>query len=610
MRGGDENLTALRSLCEARGEAGMPGTFTPVAGDYAIYQGADDHKAHIAFAVSPTDMVIVPPDDTHGLRLPLAALIPTVQHEPGEPRYGDNTAVMLCRLPAHVWPGGDDVSVGPSAGERVAIVDAGDIAAQHQWVAAHPVDAHTPLQHLLRVGAFFLVNEVLSAFGTAVETLLGLSSDAMTKAMELLAALLRLLGVPGLLVLAVAGAVGWLIGRSFDGRRLHQWLTGLVLCGMSLTFGWMPGYWRVLLGLARGDTPDQVDAEAGGGAAGMLLRVLVHGTSLGVDMLTGVEYNSNVQVGWVGFALLSDVLVVGKVLIPLKFAARLAVETAPRALRLLPVALRLPVQLRVGQVGRLLAALAPEASGVARWVIGTASPRTLDIAAHAGDLMALKPSTVLHDTAVIRGRGATLLHHFGVGRRSAELRAMTATGPRISGVERIARVLRWRPETVRVFGVRGLNAVSWTWRPGAAVHDIAEDTGRFAELLRHDLTARTWRSGWAHRVHAALTPIHRAVARHVAEGSLTTVGDGAERFGRLTGLRSGAHTLTGLSSGHGPAGPQVWMPPAPPSPGAVPVRLDGLPVPSKSGGAPGVTERAAALRALAARHQATLGPRG
>jgi hypothetical protein len=487
---------------------GQPRPAGPAPADYVLYRdtgGAD----HIGMLLSPVDIAVVDAGSVEAVPLPQL-------DAPGDapiPRLlAEASSVHICRLAPSRWPGGrDDTSVGVG---RIALADPEQVAEHMRWTADHPRNADTGvLATIGRIAATFAVG----VSGTVTELISGLFSG--------MHAVLEWLGPAGAPLLLL----GELFGRTFDGRRLHAVLTGIVLAalGVALGLGWLlPFGWVVVGAVLGGGAASAAGVPVLGAIGGALVGAGFAVSSFLVGVLTGVDDSDRVCVGTVLFSLVADVLWLRPMLAALGAAMHLpgtrsVAGLLARAERLWPLG-------RVAGDGRSL----------------------LDVYSTAGDALALRPHAVAQTArALMSGRLAA------PDAATVAARTMAAAPP-------VHRALS-AAEAMGAVGRRGVDMVSLTWRPSSIASDMV---GHAADALHYlDTELRTGLPSMPGVRQALLTmpPERRAALLAVMQHGSTHLVPQMQITARLSHLHSGARTLTGIAIGQSqhPSWWRAWRSP-------------------------------------------------
>ncbi|GAC1339395.1 MAG: hypothetical protein NVSMB29_06630 [Candidatus Dormibacteria bacterium] len=515
-------------------DSSQPGP-DPQPGDFLLYDTSRVdpttpavHPRRVALFVSPVEVVYWDDADHLVERAMAVRLVPSHQPIEGESSLVAHSSTdEVCRLPPGAWPGGDRTS----AGWRYALADPGYVAEQHQWAAAHPRDADTSLLHPLAVAVTSVVALGSTALSLAVG---GLQSAAGW--------LLGHLGVPGSLVLGILG----LLGTEFDGRRLHRFLTGMLLLPAMVVD---PRLGRVAAGLLRGQSPRDLHARR----EGSLTRLMLGGAELAVDTLTGIEDSRHVRVGMVLFAVATDLLVFGKLAVLGRLGVSGARLIGPIALRALPPGARLRV---AAGAQRGLALVRPGGPLLRRAALaaGRRSVRLLDAAGDTGDLVAVRPDTVLRALGSLGGA------RLQAGRRALVVRrGLPNPGDAVREGLRAQRRVAASPLDLRLeraAGVRAIaraggDAVSLIWRGRSATRDLVGHLGRYTAFA--DAALRAGGRAWGVRsLHSGWAPLARTFpgpAARLAQAATDHAVPAALRGARLVHLNSEAHSAVQLLSG-------------------------------------------------------------
>jgi uncharacterized protein with PhoU and TrkA domain len=294
--------------------------------------------------------------------------------------------------------------------------------------------------------------------------------------------------------------------------------------------------WRAVWGLLRGRSQEDVLNDLG---AGPVLRAVTGTASFGVDVLTGVEDGDHVAVGWVLFAGISDVLVLPKVLIPV----RLALRAAPSVARFLPVSVRAALATHLRPAASALVHLRPAAGAVSP-VVAHTGPVVLRTAARVGNIVALKPSAldgVARAVTRYAARGAPE----GDGMASALAMAQ--------GVER---------STLSRASLRAADVLSLAWRPASVINDAIVHGDAGISALR-DAVAREpteWPGRALRRAYESLPPGRREAVLELARTASAQIATSSHDVASLVQMHTGSHAVVNTAAGH----PMNTVPPRAP----------------------------------------------
>ncbi|HVS41835.1 MAG TPA: hypothetical protein VMU20_06145 [Candidatus Dormibacteraeota bacterium] len=415
----DTAVLLVADLCDA--DLDLPRD-VPEPGDLLLYRepAADGARWRVGMLTGAATAVILAPGGHRLVEVPRGVLLDEVSAA-SEARLAQPGTVRVCRFSAGLLPG---LSGVPTTGgrRRVALVDAHEAVRALQWELDHPRDADTGAIH--RFGHVVLTPLALAA---------GATSALLGGGGRVVGALLDSAGP------APAAALWHLLGRSFDGRRLHAVLTD---AGVAAVLG--PGA-LVLDHLA---------------PAAWALRPVHAVASFTVSLVTGVDDSRHVLAGGVLLALACDLLVVAK---PLALAARVGAG-APGGLD------------AVGRGGAVLR-------------------RTLDLSTRAGDLVSGRPSTLLRLGGAIPRRR---LVHDVLDTASLLLRPSSLPGHLIEGCGRLARWGRTTAETAAAAPAGGHALAAAVHHIGAARLEHIE---RLAELSHLNSGSRTLAAAIAGELH-------------------------------------------------------------------------------------------------------------
>jgi hypothetical protein len=460
--------------------------------------------ARIGMFLSPVDVAVVDGGNVEVVPLPEVdgaigdAAVPRLLAEPG--------SAHACRLAPSLWPGGrDDVSVGAG---RIALADPAQLAEHLQWAGDHPRDADTGVGHTVTR----ILASIAVGVSGALSQLIGAVFDGLHAVLERLGPI----GVPLLLL-------GSLLGRTFDGRRLHAVLKGIVLAalGIALGLGWiLPLGWVLAGAVLGGAAASAAGVPVLGAVGGALVGAAFATASFLTGMLTGVDDSDRVCVGTVLFSLVADLLWLRPAVAAL--GATLHLHGTGAVASLVAGAERLPLLGRVAGDGRSL----------------------LDLFSTAGDALQFRPHAIVHTVeSLLAGRFAA--HDAG----TAAVRAMASTPPvhqALSAADAMAGM-----------GRRGLDMVSLAWRPSSIASDMVGHAADALHVADAELRSGLPSLPRLREALLAMPPARRqALLDSLAHGSTHLVPQ-MQIAARLSHLHSGARTLTGIATGN-PQHPRWW----------------------------------------------------
>jgi hypothetical protein len=483
-------------------DASAPRPRGPAPADYVLYRdvaGAD----RVGMLLSPVDVAIV--DAGTVVLVPLPDVEGAIGDATVERLVAEPGSAHVCRLGPWRWPGGrDDTAVGTG---RIALADPAQVAEQMTWAAAHPRDADTSLGHTLsRIAACL-------AMGIG-----GLLTEAVTALFAALHGLFERLGPLGVPFLLLAG----LLGRTFDGRRLHAVLTGIVLVALALALGvgWIiPFGWVIVGAVAAGAAASAAGVPVLGAIGGAMVGGAFAVASFLTGVLTGVDGSSRVCIGTVLFALVADLLWVRPAVTALGIAGHLP-----------------PGGALGGVVSRL------EALPVLRHVAGDGGSM-LDISGTASDVLSLRPQAML--------RAARALAAQRAGSESAATDAARA----IAAAPPAQRALS-TAEAMGGVGGRAVDLVSLAWRPSSVSSDLVGHAADALHLLDTELRTGMPSMPRLRELLLSLDPARRASLLSSIEHGSTHLVPQMQITSRLSHLHSGARALMGLATGQRPS--TVW----------------------------------------------------
>jgi len=486
---------ALRHACQPL-DTSQPRPAGPAPGDYALYRDSTG-APRIGMFLSQLDVAVV--DGGTVVVVPAPELDGSIGELAQERVLAEHGSLLPCRLPAHLWPGGaDDTSI--TAG-RVALADPSYVAGHMQWAADHPRDADPSLLHP--------VVHILGAIAAGISGALTSLADSLVNAAGWL--LHHMPGHTGAPFLFLAG----LLGRTFDGRRLHAVLTAVVLAalGVALGLGWvLPFGWVIAGAVLGGAAASAAGVPVLGAIGGALVGAAFATASFLVGALTGVDGSARVTAGSVAFALVSDLFFVRPAMVALGSA------------------------LRLGRLGALAHAVAPvERLPLIRALAGHGHS-VLDVASTAGDALALRPHAI-YETAHTIGRGLDALRGLPV-----------ESVPHVLADAAPAHEAMSAAEAVMSSGRRGLDLLSLAWRPSSVSSDLVGHAADALHLL--DTELRTGLPSMP-RLRALLTAMDPSARKPLLDAAahLSTHAVPELRVtARLSHLHSGARTVMGIAT--------------------------------------------------------------
>lgn len=493
--GGLQTPDELRHACLPL-DTSAPRPAGPAPGDYALYRDRSGGQ-RIGMFLSQLDVAVVDGDTV--AVVPAPELDGSIGELAQERLLAQPGSLLACRLPAQRWPDGVD-DTGITAG-RVALADPSYVAGHMQWAAEHPRDADSSLLHP--------VVRILATLAAGISGVLSALVDSLVSAAGWV--LYHMPWNTGAPFLFLAG----LLGRTFDGRRLHAVLTGVVLAalGVALGLGWMlPFGWVIAGAVLGGAAASAAGVPVLGAIGGALVGASLAVASFLVGAVTGVDGSARVTAGSVVFALVSDLFF------------------------LRPAMLALGSATRLGRLGALAHVVAPiERLPVIRTLAGHGHS-VLDVASTAGDALALRPHAIA-ETAHNIGRGIDTLR----GVRDTAAPAMLSDAVPVHEAMSAA-------EAVLSSGRRGLDLLSLTWRPSSVSSDLVGHAADALHLLDAEL-----RSGLPSmpRLRALLTSMDPAARRPLLDAAahLSTHAVPQLRItARLSHLHSGARTVMGIAT--------------------------------------------------------------
>jgi hypothetical protein len=485
---------ALVHACTAL-KPDLPRPDGPAPGDYALYRDAAGTE-RIGMFLSQLDVaivdqgavVVVPHPELNGDigQLTVARLIA----RPG--------SLRACRLAASRWPGGMDDTGIPNG--RVALADPAEASAQLKWSAEHPRDADNgfwhPIQRILAslaAGLSGLVSQLIQSFFDSLHWLLEQAGD---------------FGAPFLLL-------GSLLARSFDGRRLHAILTGLVVAALAVLTGFgfiLPFGWVIVGAVLGGAAASAAGVPVLGAIGGAMVSAVLAAASFLTGALTGIDNSDRVTAGSVVFALIADMLWLRPALLALGAATRLH---------------------HFATIGHLFAPI--ERLRVVRAIAGHGRS-TLDIASNLGDALALRPHAITETAHNLRHGWRALR---GI-RPPIEPHILSKAVP----VHRAMSVA----DAVMSSGRRGVDLLSLTWRPSSISSDLVGHAADALHLL--DTELRTGLPSMP-RLHALLTSMDPQTRKPLLDAAAHVSTHAVPQLrvtARLSHLHSGARTLIGVAT--------------------------------------------------------------
>ncbi len=472
----------------------------PAPADYALYRDGDGAE-RIGMFVSPVDVVVV--DAGSVVILPR----PELSGDIGElavPRLmAQRGSLRACRLSPQRWPGGvDDTSITVG---RIALADAGQTSEHLHWAAEHPRDAEQNPMHA--------VQHILAAIAAGISGVLWQLAQALVDAVHWLIERLGPVGAPALFVLNA-------LGSSFDGRRLHAILTGLVLAAigfgvvMLVPFGWI-AVGAVLAGAAASAAGAPLLGAIGGALLGAVFAI----ASFLVSTFTGIDDNSRVCVGTVLFALVADLLWVRPMLAALSASVQLG---------------------RFAAVAHVLAPI--ERLRVVRAVAGEGRS-LLDLSGTFTDAVSLRPHGIAQGARAVRDGLALARDTVGAAPRAAvaaapTYHAMSAGDALLAGSR------------------RSLDLLSLAWRPSSATADLVGHTADALRLLDAELRAGLPSMPRLRQALLAMEPQNRTAVLGAARQLSVNGVPAMQMTARLSHLHSGARTVAAL--GNHQQQPRPW----------------------------------------------------
>ena len=479
----------------------------PAPADYALYRDAAGVD-RIGMFLSPSDVAVI--DQGRVRIVPRPELSGDVGELTQERLVAQRGSLHACRLAPQRWPGGrDDVSVTPG---RITLADPGETAEHLQWAANHPRDADQGLLHP--------IVRILATIAAGISGILDQVAAAVFDGLHAMFARMGWAGAPFL-------ALGSLLTHSFDGRRLHAILTGVVLAvAVLLTLGtglWaVPLAWVVLGGVLAGAAASAAGVPVLGAVGGALVGGILAVASFTVGILTGIDDSGRVCVGTVVFALLADVL----------WVPRLAGA--------------------MGHTGALAGALSHvERVPMLRAVVGEGRS-VLGVAAHLSDAVALRPSTVARGVRAVDD-GIRALDGWLAGRLGVLLPHTAPAATRIVGAE----------EAVAVGGHRALDLLSLAWRPSSIVSDAVGHAADAAHFLDTELRTGLPSMPRLRRLLLEMDPARREATTAVLRELSTKAVPALRATSHISHAHTGGRALMGIASGQPPSAPwwRLWRSP-------------------------------------------------
>jgi hypothetical protein len=407
-------------------------------------------------------------------------------------------SLRACRLAAWRWPGGvDDVSVAPG---RVALAQPSEVSDHLRWAAEHPRDADPDFWHP--------VQRILATLAMAISDAVSSLIDAVVSGVGWLLHHSHGLGAP---LLALFG----LLGRTFDGRRLHAVLTGIVLAVLAVALGYgfvLPFGWVIVGGVLGGAAASAAGVPVLGAIGGALAGAALAVGSFLAGAVTGVDDSDRVTVGTVLFALIAD------------------------AFFLRPATAALGSALRAGRLSALGHVLAPiERLPLVRAIAGHGRS-ALDVASTAGDALALRPNAIVetgrnirHGLAALRGLHVPPVPHV----LSDALPAHHAIGA---------------AEAMASGGRRGLDLLSLAWRPSSVSSDLVGHAADALHLFDTELRAGLPSMPRLRTLLTTMEPARRQTLLDAAAHVSTHAVPQLRVTARLSHLHSGARTVMGITT--------------------------------------------------------------
>jgi hypothetical protein len=477
----------------------------PAPADYALYRDAGGVD-RIGMFLSPLDVAII--DGGAVTIVPRPALSGDLGEVASSRLLAQAGSFHACRLDAARWPGGvDDTSVGTG---RIALADPGQTAEHLAWAADHPRDAdHSVLHTLARLAGSLIAGVV----GT-IEQLVG---GVFSLAHAVLEWLPFRIGAPLLLL-------GDLLGRHFDGRRLHAILTWIAVAALAVVLGvtaLVPLGWIVGATLLGARVARVAGLPLLGVIGGALIGTTFAVMSFLVGVLTGIDGSQRACVGTVLFALVADTLWVRPLVSTLGLAAHL--ERFSAVPRVLGHVERMPVLRYIGGDGR----------------------SALDISSTVGDALSLRPHALAHTVESITNFGSVAAEDGG----HVAARALAAA-PAVHHTLTAG-------EAMGTMSARAVDLVSLTWRPSSISSDLIGHAADALHFVDGEMRAGFPSLPWLRRTLAAMSPQRRDALTTVMQRTSTHVVPQMQITARLSHLHSGARTLTGLATGQ-PGTPSWW----------------------------------------------------
>lgn len=468
----------------------------PAPGDYALYRDPSGAR-RIGMFLSQLDVAVVDVDAV--TVVPAAELDGSIGELTQERVLAERGSLLACRLPVRLWPGGVD-DTGVTAG-RIALADPSYVAGHLQWAAEHPRDADPSLLHP--------VVHILAALAAGVSGALSSLLDALVNGLGWL--FHHMPWHTGAPFLFIAG----LLGRTFDGRRLHAVLTGVVLAvlGVGLGLGWLlPFGWVIVGAVLGGAAASAAGVPVLGAVGGALVGGALAVASFLVGAFTGVDGSARATVGTVVFALVSDLFFVPPAMQALGSAARL------------------------GRLGALAHVFAPvERLPVIRTLAGHGHSM-LDVASTAGDALSLRPDAILQ-TAHTIGRGLDSLRGLPVAATPHVLADAVPMHEAMSAAEAMVSS-----------GRRGLDLLSLAWRPTSISSDLVGHAADALHLLDTELRTGLPSMPRLRELLISMDPGARKPLLDAAAHLSTHAVPQLRVTARLSHLHSGARTVMGIAT--------------------------------------------------------------
>jgi hypothetical protein len=477
-------------------EPSRPRPDGPAPADYALYRDAQGAE-RVGMFLSQLDVAVVDGDTVR------VVPHPELDGEIGEltvPRVlAQPHSLRACRLTASRWPGGvDDTS---TTGGRVALADPPEVAEHLQWAAQHPRDADQSFLHPIQ--------RILASLAAGVSGVISQLLDQIVSAVHgFLEWLPGRAGAPLVLL-------GGLLGRTFDGRRLHAVLTGLVVAALAVGLGLgllLPFGWVIVGAVLGGAAASAAGVPVLGAIGGTLVGAAFAVASFLTGALTGVDDSERVTVGSVSFALVADLLWVRPALLALGAAARIG---------------------HVGSIGHVLAPL--ERLPMVRAIAGHGRS-ALDVSSTLGDVLSLRPHGMAEGVHAVRHGLQTLR-----GVRDAAAPHILSTTVPVHHAMSVA-------DAVMAGGRRGIDLLSLAWRPSSVSSDLVGHAADALHLLDTELRTGLPSMPRLRALLMSMDPQQRKpLLDAVAHASTHTVPQ-LRVTARLSHLHSGARTVMGIAT--------------------------------------------------------------